>query len=179
MLELYCLVLFMIAAAVIAVSIRDLLSTVVALGAVGLALAVAFLILKAPDLAVTQLVVEILCLVLLIRAVVSRSRREPGRGVMVAIGVVTLVSVALLFVALSLMMREMTWFGDAAMRVSRQYVDRGLVHGGTLNVVNEILLNYRGYDTLGEATVFFTAVIGILAVLRRHGRKKAAEVEEQ
>ena len=70
--ELYMLLLFMIAGAIIAVQIKDLLSSVIAVGAVGLGLSVVFLILKAPDLAITQLVVELLCVIILIRAVVRR-----------------------------------------------------------------------------------------------------------
>ena len=58
----------MIAAAIIAVEAKDLLSSVVAIGGVGIGLSMAFLILKAPDLAIMQLVVEILSLVILVRA---------------------------------------------------------------------------------------------------------------
>ncbi len=39
-------------------------------------------------------------------------------------------------------------------------------------MVASILLDFRGYDTLGEATVLFTAVMGVLAVVRRVGRKE-------
>ena len=69
--ELQLLLLFMVFGAIIAVEIEDLLSSVIAVGAVGLGLSLAFLILKAPDLAITQLVVEILCLIILIRATIS------------------------------------------------------------------------------------------------------------
>jgi multisubunit Na+/H+ antiporter MnhB subunit len=62
----------MIVAAVIAVEVKDLLSSVVAVGAVGMGLSMAFLVLKAPDLAITQLVVEILCLIILIRATIRK-----------------------------------------------------------------------------------------------------------
>ncbi|MCX5656890.1 MAG: DUF4040 domain-containing protein, partial [Candidatus Omnitrophica bacterium] len=56
--ELHILLLFMIIGAIIAIESKDLLSGVIAVGAVGFALCLAFLILKAPDLAITQLVVE-------------------------------------------------------------------------------------------------------------------------
>ena len=72
MLELQLLLLFMIVAAVVAVEMKDMVSSVVAVGAVGLGLSLAFLILKAPDLAITQLVVEILLLIILIRATIKR-----------------------------------------------------------------------------------------------------------
>jgi uncharacterized MnhB-related membrane protein len=70
--ELHLLLLFMIFAAIVAVEVKDLLSSVIGVGAVGFALCLAFLILKAPDLAITQLVVEILCLIILIRATINK-----------------------------------------------------------------------------------------------------------
>ena len=70
--ELHILLFFMIFAAIAALEVKDLLSSVIAVGAVGFALCLAFLILKAPDLAITQLVVEILCLIILIRATIKR-----------------------------------------------------------------------------------------------------------
>ncbi len=66
MIELYVLLIFMIIGAIVAIEMKDLLSSVIAVGAVGLGLSIALLILKAPDVAITQLVVEILCLIILI-----------------------------------------------------------------------------------------------------------------
>ena len=68
MLEVYILLIFMIIGAIVAIETKDLLSSVIAVGAVGLGLSIMFLVLKAPDVAITQLVVEILCLIILIRA---------------------------------------------------------------------------------------------------------------
>ena len=42
---------------------------------------------------------------------------------------------------------------------------------GSANLVTGILFDFRGYDTLGEATILFTAVVGILTILRLKGRK--------
>jgi len=72
MIELAILLIFMIVGAIIAVEIKDLLSSVIAVGAVGLGLSMVFLILKAPDVAITQLVVEILCLIILIRGTLKK-----------------------------------------------------------------------------------------------------------
>ncbi len=72
MLELYTLFAFMIIASIVAIELDDMISTVICVSAVGLGLSMAFLILKAPDMAFTQLVVEILCLILLIRATIKK-----------------------------------------------------------------------------------------------------------
>jgi multicomponent Na+:H+ antiporter subunit B len=46
------------------------------------------------------------------------------------------------------------------------------------NAVTSVLADYRGYDTLGETTVIFTAGIGVLALLRRVRRRGRAETDE-
>lgn len=51
--------------------------------------------------------------------------------------------------------------------VDQYYIDSTIEETGCFNVVTAILLDYRGYDTLGEATVLFTAVAGLASVLKR------------
>ena len=80
MVELYILLILMIIGSVGALEIKDLLSSVVALGAVGLWLSLTFLILKAPDIAITQLVVEILSVIILIRATLRKDLPEVPQG---------------------------------------------------------------------------------------------------
>ncbi|MDD5558017.1 MAG: DUF4040 domain-containing protein [bacterium] len=178
MIELYILLLFMIAAAVIAVEIRDLLSAVVAVGAVGLALSVAFLVLKAPDLAITQLVVEIICLIILIRATVTRDRVAARGGAALAVGAAACAFVVLFLALARGPFAALPPFGAPLFRTAELYVEAGARGESEPNLVSTIILNWRAYDTLGEATVLFTAVIGVLALLRRHGRKGAAAEEE-
>lgn len=171
MIEIYLLLFFMIAAAVIAVEVKDLLSSVVAVGAVGLGLSMAFLVLKAPDLAITQLVVEILCLIILIRATINKDLpfSASGRWLFNTLSTLCFLAVFLIFAYVSL--KGVPLFGDAIMRVSKTYIDEGLAKTGAANIVAAIILDFRAYDTLGEATVLFTAVIGVLTIVRRIGRK--------
>ncbi len=63
---------FMLIGSLIAVETGDLLSSVISVGAVGFGLSIVFLLLGAPDLALTQVVVEILVLVVLVRVVIKR-----------------------------------------------------------------------------------------------------------
>ncbi|MDP2238853.1 MAG: DUF4040 domain-containing protein [Burkholderiales bacterium] len=59
--------------------------------------------------------------------------------------------------------------------VAPRYIRDGLRETGVPNIVTAVLASYRGYDTLGETTVVFTAGIGVIALLRRlRGRKKGA-----
>jgi len=170
--QLYPLLIFMILAAIVAVETKDLLSSVIAVGAAGLGLSVAFLILKAPDLAITQLVVEILCLILLIRATIKRDIPSLNRDTDYA----RLIS-ALIFVLIFLSfgyfaLRELPPFGKPYLKVAGEYLNQGLSKTGAANLVTSVILDFRGYDTLGEATVLFTAVMGVIVVLRKIGRIK-------
>ncbi len=59
--------------------------------------------------------------------------------------------------------------------VEERYLKKALEETSVPNVVTSVLASYRGYDTLGETTVVFTAGAGVIALLRR--RKKKAEAD--
>ena len=172
MLELYILAILMIIAAVVAVEIEGWLSTVVAVGAVGTGLTLAFLFMRAPDLAITQLVVEILSLIILTRATVGlnvpRVKLKSGRFA-VAMGLL-FIPVFILFV--KKMVADLPAVGNPIMKMGQFYLNHGLKDTGAANIVAAIILDYRGYDTLGEATVLLTSVVAVLIVVRQQGRKK-------
>lgn len=168
----------MIVGAVVAIEVKDLLSSVVAVGAVGFALCLAFLILKAPDLAITQLVVEILCLIILIRATIRKDLPLiiEGRWVFNTVSTLVFIAVFLFFAYTAL--KELPSFGNPLMSVVKRYLEEGVSGTGAVNLVSAVILDFRAYDTLGEATVLFTSVIGIMVILRRPGRKKVDEKDE-
>lgn len=179
MIELYILLIFMIIGAIIAIEVKDLLSSVVTVGAVGIVLSMVFLILKAPDVAITQLVVEILCLIILIRATLKKDLPFVTTGRWFLNTLITFTFIAMfLFVAVKAL-RELPDFGYPIMKVAKIYLADGLSQTGAANVVSSVILDFRAYDTLGEATVLFTAVIGVLAIVRKIGRKKQDEVIEE
>jgi multisubunit Na+/H+ antiporter MnhB subunit len=170
--ELHILLVFMIFAGIVAIEVKDLLSSIIAVGAVGFALCLAFLILKAPDLAITQLVVEILCLIILIRATLKKDLPLVIEGRWVFNTVFTLAFAAIFLLFGWWALSELPKFGEPIMAVARKYLEEGTAKTGAVNIVSAIILDFRAYDTLGEATVLFTSVIGIMAILRRPGRKK-------
>ena len=175
MVELYILLIFMIIGAVIAIEVKDLLSSVIAVGAVGLGLSITFLTLKAPDVAITQLVVEILILIILIQATLKRDLPFSTSGRWY---VNTIIAVVFIFTFLgiaSYCFRDLPEFGFPHLRVGQTYLKEGLEKSGAVNLVSAVILDYRAFDTLGEATILFTAVIGVLTVVRRIGRKKIDE----
>jgi multisubunit Na+/H+ antiporter MnhB subunit len=168
--ELQLLLLFMVFAAIVAVQIEDLLSSVIAVGAVGLGLSLAFLILKAPDLAITQLVVEILCLIILIRATIKKDLPLIRDGRWLFNTISTLLFIGLFLLCAYFAFKDLPGFGQPIMRVAQEYLAKGKELTGATNIVAAIILDFRGYDTLGEATILFTAVMGVLAVIRKVGR---------
>lgn len=171
MLILYILLIFMIIGSVVALEVKDLLSSVVALGAVGLALCLTFLILKAPDVAITQLVVELLSVIILIRATLKKDLPQVPSG---SWAFPTVMGVGFVIVLVLVAIKSfpgLPAFGEPKLRVAQHYLEAGRQETGATNLVASVILDYRAFDTLGEATVLFTVVMGVLAVVRTIGRK--------
>jgi len=63
--------------------------------------------------------------------------------------------------------------------VAPRYLSESLKETGVPNVVTAVLASYRGYDTLGEVTVVFTAGAGVIALLRRRQRRSAEDKDER
>lgn len=172
MAELYILLILMIIGSVVALEVKDLLSSVVALGAVGLGLCMTFLVLKAPDVAITQLVVEILSLIILIRVTLKKGLPMVATGDWVFPSVIG-VGFGVVFVLVAIQcFSDLPTFGEPILRVSQHYLDEGLKQTGATNLVTSVILDFRAFDTLGEVSVLFAAAIGVLSVVRKVGRRK-------
>ena len=171
----YVLLIFIIIAAIIAVETKNLLSAVICIGAMGFGASLLFLFLRAPDIAITQIVVEVLGLIVLIRATISRdltfiSGDKEFFGTVVSIVIIFLISTAGLMV-----FDTMPDFGTPVFEgqdtASQHYIREGLNETGAANIVTSVILDYRAYDTLGEATVLFTSIIGATVILRKKSKK--------
>ena len=168
------LLCFMILGSIIALEIKDILSSIIAVGIVGLAVSISFLFLQAPDLAIVQFLFEIFALIILVRAFMKKDYHEmaPSKvsGVLAGLTVLTLVAVLILSVNV---FKELPAFGEPLMTTSQHYISSGAQEVGAANLVAAVILDYRAYDTLGEVTVLFTAILGALTILRvRRQRKK-------
>lgn len=178
------LLLLMIAAAFAALQTPNLLSAVISMGAVGFGVSMAYILLRAPDAAIPHIVVEILTLLLLIRATIWRgvhfvTGQRDVFGSAVALGLVIILLILLLPVFNALPFgHAATWSQSPAGQfdlASTYYLNKGLQDTGAANITTAVLLSYRVYDTLGEATVLFTAIVGALVLLRRQARKPLEE----
>ncbi|PIV19055.1 MAG: hypothetical protein COS41_02345 [Elusimicrobia bacterium CG03_land_8_20_14_0_80_50_18] len=164
------LLALMILGSLIALESKDILSSVIAMGAVGFMLSAIFLILRAPDIAMVQVVIEILTLIILIRATISRDVHtvtDTRDFLPLALNMVLLF---VFFIIAAEAIRNMPDFGTGLSKVAGHYLNRGLNDTGSANIVTSVILDYRAYDTLGEATVLFAALIGAITILRRKAK---------
>jgi len=155
---------------------------VICLGAVGFGSSVMFLFLRAPDIAITQIVVEVLSLIILIRAVIARDLTfitgdREFFGVVISVVIVFVIFLAGVKVFETLPPFGTPIFAKIPDVASQTYVKEGLAKTGAANIVAAIILDYRGYDTLGEATVLFTSILGATVILRQKAKKLLQETE--
>lgn len=172
----YVLLLFMIVAAIIAIETNNLLSSVICVGAVGIGTSIMFLFLRAPDIAITQIVVEVLGLIILIRATISRdltfiTGSKEFFGTVISVVIIFVIFLAGVQVFETLPNFGTPIFAEVPDTASQTYIKKGLDDTGAANIVAAVILDYRAYDTLGETTVLFTSIIGAAVMLRKKTRK--------
>jgi len=147
------------------------LAALVLLGGTGLVTCITFVWLSAPDLAATQLVVEIVTTVLILlglrwlpkrsQALVepdgwqARLRRIRDLSIAVVAGL------GMMAISYAVMTRQ------APDTISDFFIEKAYSEGGGRNVVNVILVDFRGFDTLGEITVLGIVALTVFALLRR------------
>ncbi len=155
---------------------RSLLSTMIAVGLVGLVTALIFMMNGAPDLALTQFAVEslivvlvaIVLLVLPAPAPSTRSSRQRALDAALSIAFAALMFVALLDMGAAPQYTEVSAF----------YGAQSYLAAFGRNVVNVILVDFRGFDTLGETTVIAIAAVFAWSLLGpRTARESAATTE--
>jgi multicomponent K+:H+ antiporter subunit A len=146
----------------IALTHHQRFQAVVLVGVVGLVTSLTFVSLSAPDLALTQLSVEVVSTVLLLMGLAllpQHSPRESSALRRMRDGALALAGGAgVAWVAWVLLTRNhdsISWY----------FLEKSLPVGGGTNVVNVILVDFRGYDTFGEITVLGIAAIGVLALM--------------
>ena len=139
---------------------------IIFMGLVGLVSALAFVHLSAPDLALTQISVEVVTALLLLEALKllpSRTPLESSAGRHVRDGILAagagLAAAAVTFIMLTRPFES----------ISGYYLEQSKPLGGGTNVVNVILVDFRGFDTFGEITVLGIAALGIYALIEGLG----------
>ncbi|CAN5595680.1 putative monovalent cation/H+ antiporter subunit A [soil metagenome] len=162
-------VLIMVAA-VAAVRSRSRLGAVAALGVAGYGVAIVYLTFGAPDLAMTQVLIETLTVIVFVLVLYHL----PLMGDLPRGGRVRDAAVSLAFGGMMslLVLAALTQAGRET--ISQFFLDRSLPDAHGRNVVNVILVDFRALDTLGEIAVLALAGLGVLVLLRIHLEHRAA-----
>lgn len=167
---------FMIIGAVYALHAKDLLSALIAQGIVGYALVIGFLLLRAPDLAIVQIVVETITVIIMVAVILNSSKQEAieswNRNKVVNIITSVVIAGMLVYIFIN-MIHPLQVFGEHTTRMANFYIERGAESTGSANLVTGVLFDFRGYDTLGEATILFTAALGVVTILRSVSKKES------
>jgi multicomponent Na+:H+ antiporter subunit B len=176
------LLLIIMACAIFALSMRDLLSATIILGVYSFIMATIFTRLDAVDVAFTEASVGAGITSVLMLAALSRTKRyeyhytklQKRKPSALFLKIMSLFLVVVTGAVLVYGTIDMPDFGDpeapANKHVSPRYIKETYRDTGVYNIVTAVLASYRGYDTLGETTVIFTAGMSVILLLRR--RKK-------
>lgn len=167
----YVVAAIMVVSSIFLLFTRKRLIAILILGVIGYMVSLFFVLEKAPDLALTQLIVETITLVLFLIAfphlpeITEENSKRSTKIINAAVSILTGLTVTFLMVySKAYKIYE---------SVSSYYIDNSLLLGGGKNIVNVILVDFRGFDTMGEITVLGIAAFSVYALikLRLGGRK--------
>ncbi|MBO0992028.1 Na+/H+ antiporter subunit A [Bacillus sp. SD088] len=156
--------LIVVAASITILVAKSRLTSIIALGAVGYTVALFFLLFRAPDLVLTQLVIETVSVALFLLAfyhLPKLNRKEERMGFKVTNAIVALgVGVIVTLIALSAHSQKLF---DS---ISKYYVENTADKAGGGNMVNVILVDFRGFDTMFEIAVLGIAALGVYGMIK-------------
>lgn len=163
--------------AVTVIRLRDLFGVVMLFGIYSLVSAALFVSLAAPDVAFTEAVVGAGVATMLMLATLGltgRHENRPAHRPWLPLAVVVVTGGFLVYGTL-----DIPDVGAADnpvhTHVAPRYLEQSGEEIGIPNVVTSVLASYRGYDTLGEVTVVFTGLVGVLALLGARRRRRTED----
>ncbi len=176
------LMAFMVMTGIAIARLHNLFAVVMLTGIFSLLGAAAYVVLDAVDVAFTEAAVGAgVSTVLMLGTLALTSSEEkptPPRQMLAAFAVVGVTGAVLVYGTL-----DMPHYGNAEApihhHVAPRYLEESGREVGVPNVVTSVLASYRGYDTLGETFVIFTAAVGVLAILGRVRRPRRRDERAQ
>lgn len=158
-------------AALVAVRTHDRFVAILALSVGGYGVALLYLLFGAPDLAMTQFAVETLTLILLVIVIVHLPGIQGEEPIWLRLrdGFVALGCGALLTAIMSVIVNT-----PLDLRVSEYLAAKSYTEAEGHNIVNVILVDFRGFDTMGEITVLTIAALGVYVLMRMPRRERPA-----
>jgi multicomponent Na+:H+ antiporter subunit A len=163
-------IVIIIVSAILVTRAESRLATITLLGAIGFSIAILFLLYSAPDLAMVQFAVETLTVVLFVLVIYQLPKYTKSNYPIHANVLHIIVSAAggIMMVVLMLLTSAV----PSNSTLAPYFMESSLPLAKGHNVVNVILVDFRGLDTLGEITVLMIAAIGVFALL---GLKKGSK----
>lgn len=146
-------------------------AAILILGVVGYGVAMLFVIYRAPDLALTQLVIETVTVVLFLLCFyhLPKLRKRDDSKSTVFTNVIISVGFGLLMTVIGISAHSTNWFD----KISEYFIETSYTIGGGHNIVNVILVDMRGIDTLFEIAVLGIAALAIFGLIRLRNNKEA------
>ena len=170
----------MVLTVILIIRLHDLFAVVMLSGIYSLLAAAFFVVEDAVDVAFTEAAVGAgISTVLMLGALslTARREKEAARSTWLPLLVVVVTGAALVYGTL-----DMPYYGDPNApihtHVAPRYIEDALKETSVPNIVTAVLASYRGYDTLGEVAVIFTAGVGIMLLLVRVGGRRRDEDED-
>lgn len=170
------LLLFLLISSVAIIFARNMLTVIVLLAIFSLLMALMYLVMEAPDVAITEAAIGAgVSTMLFLAALVytGAETRGPSTNPLFPLVVVGITGAALLYATF-----DMPPYGaadaPAQQHIKPYFIQQGPQQTGIPNVVTSVLASYRGIDTFGEVVVVFTAAVGVLLMLdglRKPGHK--------
>ena len=165
------LLAFLVVTAVVTAWLRDVLAATVVFGAYSLGMAIAYVLLRAPDVGLTEAAVGAGVTTALLLVTIARTNRPDRESPFrTDIGLRSVAVVLALVAVLLATVPALPAVGDPGapgfQRVAPYYLTAA-PQLGISNVVTAVLVAFRGFDTIGEIVVVVTAGIAVLAVLGR------------
>lgn len=166
------ILLLVLGVALTAAALRDVLGSIIAFAAFSLGISVVWVYLRAPDVALTEAAVGAGVMTLLFLLTIAKTVRPPSDATLVRPSPRSLAVAGVLVGALALTLPALPPVGSpvspvVSSPVTDHYLANSYEATGVKNTVTAVLAAYRGFDTLGEAAVVFSAGVAMLLVLRR------------
>jgi multicomponent Na+:H+ antiporter subunit B len=166
------LLVFVLTCALATALIRDVLGSIIAFSAYSLGIAVIWVLLRAPDVGLTEAAVGAGVMTVLFLLTIAKTVRPASERAFERVDFRALVVAVSLVVVLSTTLFALPAVGAADSpvatdNVTEYYLENADTETEVKNAVTAVLAAYRGFDTLGEAVVVYAAGVGILVVLRR------------
>lgn len=166
------LLTLVVACALATAVLRDVLGAIIAFAAYSLGIAIIWVFLRAPDVGLTEAAVGAGVTTVLFLLTIAKTVRPPGDRVLESVDPTGLVVAGVFVGILASTLGALPPVGAettpvATSEVTSYYLAFAYEEEGVKNVVTAVLASYRGFDTLGEAVVVFSAGVGLLVVLHR------------